>query len=458
MAMGTIKDNTLVYAIKKKASLFPLRFRGLNCHNLLASGNYTFASLRLCVKLYSLICAIISIIILTTSACKKTEKTSYSKFKTYTLDFYPGAAPISIKQTDGTFVIILGGGNNDSNFHFLKFDSHGNFITSKSYNFYLKSFNTMAPVGNGFFIAGSNNLKPGYFMSMFDNNMNKLWDTGYNFTDINSLAGCAATDGNILITFGLRQSGATTFPTYIAKINTTTGALIYPWKIVQKITGGLNFQPTGIFERSDGVYINGYYYFYLTGNEYLGNYFCLNTTETGGTKWSKYHPKPDSTGKSPHVLAYGISDNPGGSVAAVTITLASLVNDIRGSGAVKALSFDPTTGNELDSAIFSIDTNTWQPIIHSTPDSGYIIAATGNFYENSPTVPTTVLLIKTDTHFNVQWQKKFDPGGSYYFVYGLYVLSDGYEIIGINSSIIKNVTKEDIFFMKTDLNGNLADK
>lgn len=412
-------------------------------------------------KYCCLICIVIFIAVTLVCSCKKNSQTSASSFKTYTLNYYPTPLTNSpdvkfLRLASGNFIGVLNGGNNDSNFYFYKFDSRGNFISSTHHNFYQKTCYTISAIGNDFFITGTTNITPvGYFAAKFDTNINMLWDTSYKYTNtISGMAACASTDGNILISVAVTTVNS---QMYLIKLEAAHGGLLLKEEI--KTSGKFICQPSNMQERNNSVYITGIYYYFPSGStsSLFGSYFCVNASENGFVKWFKNEPVPDSTAKSPTIAGFIIADDTTGPIATIGITCPSTVNFGYIIGAMKAYSFDPVSGNALDSATFGIDSNVELCFIRATQDGGYIIAGTGNYYKNAPTEPTTILLIKTDAHFNVQWQKKINPGGSFYIDYGVFVLSDGYEITGRNSTIVNTVTKEDLFFMKTDLQGNMTD-
>jgi len=412
----------------------------------------------------------ITISILFTSSCTKAPQKGYANFKIYQNDF-PLYNPLPVRLTDGSFVTVQGGKNEaDSNFYFKKFDSHGNYITTKSYNFYEKDINTIAQVGNGFFIEGGVGSYPAFYVARFDADMNMLWDSSYNLGIYNAFntTGCVSTDGNILVAIGEHPGSlfSANLDVIIAKTNASTGALMQ-LNLVEGKPTQIQFQPCSIYERSDGLYINGYYFYSNNGNAYLGSSFCMSITEAGAINWLNYQPIPNADSGVPYINGYNIAENNSGPIATAGITnigyfLTSYIttdnylNNL--IGAISLISYDPATGKIVDSVNLDMNNETKDnnPFIHPTPDNGYIIAATGNFYSQSPTIPTTIELIKTDAHFNVQWRQTFNPGGANPVAYGLFVLSDGYEIIGVNNYIRNGNTQEDIFFMRTDLEGNIA--
>jgi len=428
---------------------------------------------------YSVKCfAVLTMLLALVYSCKKNTTTIYPQFKDYHLGYPPTANTNSLKLADGSFLILEDGPSNDSNnanFYLYKFDSHGNFITSKAVVFNQRNFTTLALAGNNFFISGISLVTNQFYVACFDANMDKLWDSSYAFNNIfNALTGCAAADGNILIAIGTRTI-IDSQATFIAKINAATGALINAPVPISGIPANLQCQPLSIMARSDGVYICGYYLDSVPSINAttIGSLFCFKTTENGNVIWFRNQTVPAFASTVPFTVGFNIADNnTGAPVAATAITVPTLTWSgfvTNGAptynynyaynliGSIAGISFDPSTGNTIDSTVFGIDNKAIMPVIHATADGGYIMAATGDYFLYNSTFATSVLLIKTDAHFNVQWQKKIAAVGNNYVVFGLSVLSDGYEIIGQNNYINNKKLNNDIFFIKTGLDGNVSD-
>jgi hypothetical protein len=186
-------------------------------------------------------------------------------------------------------------------------------------------------------------------------------------------------------------------------------------------------------------------------------------------QWLYTSPVPSGgvyTSNEPYVNAYNIAETESGPLVLTGVTTGQFSSAsvyyfnnywYPMIGSTLCYSFDPSTGKKVDSTIFSINSKTTYPIIHPANDGGFIVATTCDNFLNSFTVPTLVTLIKTDAHFNIQWQKVFNPNGANYMALGVFPLKDGYEIVGQSNGIVGNKPTVGTFLMETDLNGNLKD-
>ena len=416
--------------------------------------------------------AIILLMILTICGCKKTPRPDTTKFKVSTLGYISHYHVRSLQLADGSFV--RADQDVTTSINISHYDAKCNLIGPKVYNCTERYLNDAMAFGDGFVLSGYLTLSPQFFVSIFDKNCNLVWDSVYSVPvsgDINSVRCSRATDGNIIVVISENNPPTDTNsrPPFIAKVNTSTrGLSIQPHRLTNVPTD-LQCWVTSVFERSDGVYISGYYFFLVPGDDYyLGSFFCMKANEEGTTQWFNSESKPpidQSVIGNPYILGYNIAENASGPVTIVTTNslqyILSSVDFIHGYfynlyGAISVMSYDPSTGNKISTRTFDIDHIAALPIIQTTSD-GFIIAATGNNYINSGTSPTTALLIKTDAQLNVQWQKKFDPRGSSFLSLGVFQSKDGYEITGQSSSIIEHDATIGTFFIKTDVRGNLKD-
>jgi len=411
--------------------------------------------------------------------CRKTAVPTNSKFRIQPLNYKGLYYLNTIRLTNGNYVTIDQDLYLDS-MNIGMYDANANLVLLKKYAFptgrYLSSGISYE---NGFVVAGFTSNWAQYVIMRFDANANIIWDSTYtansNNSDFQSVICCTSLDGNILIAGSQGPpplSGSTSPSTspLIQKINGQTGAIIdTPINISGIAIDTFNCIATSIYERSDGVYLSGYFFYLSDVGWTFGSLFCLKTQEDGNTQWFNNEPFPPAnkyaTG-NPFINSYNIAETNSGPIVLVSsnasqFAIASIENLYSYwylmIGYNTVFSYDPNTGNKIDSVTFSINNKSEQPIIHPTNDGGYILAATGNIYLNSFTAPTVILLIKMDAQFNIQWQKTFNPDGGEFIVFGVFPLTDGYEITGQSNSIVNNKSLVGTFLMKTDLQGNIRD-
>ena len=417
--------------------------------------------------------------VLLNTACKKSSSVTESKFKIQPLNYQGLFYLNTIKLSNGDYVtidqdIIL------SHMNIGLYDSNSNLIVLKKYQFNSTLYltNSMAYQA-GFVVAGYTTDYSSFVVTRLDANADAIWDSTYtpgnNNTGLQAVVCCTSPDGNILAIAspGPPGLGGTTAPAgspIIEKINGASGALLD----TQINIGAVNFDSmnciaTSVYEINDGVYVSGYYFYLYSGGWTFGSSFCLKSQESGNTQWISYEPQPPAnkylTG-NPYINGYNIAPTNSGPIVLVTTNASqfaiSSIEDLYiywylMIGYTTVFSYDPATGNKLDSVTFSINNKSELPIIQPTKDGGYIIAATGNIYLNSFTAPTVILLIKTDAQFNIQWQQTYNPDGSEFIVFGVFPLGNGYQIIGQSNKIVNNKSIVGTFLMKTDMQGNLKD-
>jgi hypothetical protein len=311
---------------------------------------------------------------------------------------------------------------------------------------------------------------------MFDANANALWDSVYlpvgNNTNIYPVACCKSTDGNILLVASQQDHGSSQTkisPPFLVKISPQSGKVLSGPISINGIDSSFECWVSNVYERPDGVYMSGFYFTWGINSWAQGSMICLKAQENGNVQWFYSAPVPPAntnlTG-NPYINAYNIAETGSGPIVltGITNTQFSTASVYYFNnywypmiGNTLAYAFDPASGNIVGSAIFDINNKTTYPIIHPANDGGFIIATTGNNFLNSFTVPTMVMLIKTDARFNVQWQKTFNSNGSNYIVLGVFPLNNGYEIVGQSNNIVNNKSSVGTFLMKTDLHGNLTD-
>jgi hypothetical protein len=412
-------------------------------------------------------------IIFACCACKKNNPASVSKFRTQQLKYTATFFTNSVKLSNGNYVTI----DQDTSYRHINigaYDVNFNLVFLKKYSFSTpRDISCCIQFGNGFLITGFNNDNSALFAIMFNADGTALWDSTYTppgNNKIHAVSCCTGTDGNILLVASSQYgNGNTVAPPFIAKINPQSGSMLSGPFFINGIDSLRDYWVTSVYERNDGLYMSGFYFFLSGGSWDQGSLICLKTTEDGNILWLYSAPVPPAntnlTG-NPYVNAYNIAETNNGPVVLTAITTEQFSSAsvyyfnnywYPMIGNICVYSFNPLTGAKTDSVTFDINNKTTYPIIHPTYDGGFIIAATGNNFLSSFTAPTTVLLIKTDAQFNIQWQKTYYPVGNNYIVLGVFPLADGYEVMGQNNSIINSESNVSTFLMKTDMQGNLRD-
>jgi len=104
-------------------------------------------------------------------------------------------------------------------------------------------------------------------------------------------------------------------------------------------------------------------------------------------------------------------------------------------------------GNEKWSKTFGGSLGDYAHSVQQTSDGGYIIAGQTNSIGAGD---YDMLLIKTDSHGNEEWEKTYG-GAEIDYAYSLQQTSDGYVLVGSTSSF---GIDHDVYLIKTDSLGN----
>ncbi len=421
----------------------------------------------LCVIM--LVCVLIAF-----GACRKTPVHSYSKFRVQHLDYTGIAYVNSVKLSNGNFVTV----DQDTSLlsiNIAEYDTKSNLKFLKKYPCNVaRDITCCIPFGTGFLITGYINDNTAFFATMFDVNGNALWDSSYSpagNNNIHTVTSCTAMDGNILVVGSHKYHGGNQHPgvPFVVKINPQSGSLINAPKTLTGMDSTFDYWVTSVHERTEGIFMSGFYFFWANDGWNQGSLLCLKAGEDGIVHWHYTAPIPPantSVTGYPYENAYNIAETNTGPIVLTGISAAQFSSAsvyyfnnywYPMIGSTFVYSFDPATGNKTDSVAFGANSKTTYPIINPTNDGGFIEVTTANNFLNSFTVPTSVLLIKTDEHFNIQWQKNYYPDGNNYMALGVFPLADGYEVIGQSNGILSDKATVGTFLMKADLQGNLKD-
>jgi len=413
------------------------------------------------------------IICLLILSCSKPRQQAIPGIKTITTNnwnyglftFLPG---------DGSF--IVGMLDSSKTLSISKYDDHANKIISKQYFDFdsIGIFSSVFMLSGNLVVSGFNASTEEYSVSSFDKNLELMWHYSHVITtssgSLKVVSSCSSMDSNIFIVLCAPNSNTTSAPAcYLTKLNAINGSILNAGTTITQ--GYHQYVPEYISSTADGLLLSGYYLDYdLTSSTlFPKNGFCMKIHENGSLIWNS----TDSFNNVPNGIQFIANHNlvveKDGSAAGISIyskTAFTLPLHYDGgyngqndySGAIVATKYDGATGKSY-SKTFDVDSSASLPIICSTADGGYLIAATGNWSMNSDVEPTYGILIKTDDSFNVEWQKKYNNVAKYqnFSINNVVPLNNGYEMICLMSYKVNGSSKFEISILKTDLNGNILD-
>ncbi len=401
-------------------------------------------------------------------SCSKKPAAFFSGYKLHSFSFRPYIQPyyggINALFNDGSFFIPV---VDVSNLHLMKFDKNSNFLNEKIYPSGQKDYTDIFTANNRLLAVGYTSSNLSFFATMYDANGNVVWDSTYQFKYgfIESVCCCVGTDGTATLAIGCYTTDSTSPSAYFATIG-SAGSLV-DLKPQTGMPGYLKCLPMVVRAGNDGgFYCTGYYLCYNKASGLapaLGSQFLLKSDVAGATQWFKKWAAP-ADGATP-VIPLDLVCSTGGSIATVAIinpynsgqtyfrNYAGIGNKV---GSIAACSYDSQNGVVTDSIVVDNNKDLFCQII-ATPDGGYITSTTSNLDVNSTTHYPHILLTKTNDHFDKQWSRTYSFDYNDYVAFGFWQVNQGYQIGGIHTNIVSNQLNEGMFFLRTDLNGNLTD-
>ena len=206
-----------------------------------------------------------------------------------------------------------------------------------------------------------------------------------------------------------------------------------------KTYGGTNWDGAfSVQQISDGGYIlAGYTNSFGAGNFDL---FLIKTDASGNVQWAKTY------GGTSWDEAYSVRQTLDGGYI-----VAGWTNSFGAGGADILLIKTNASGNVQWAKTYGGTSNDYAYSVQQTSDGGYIVAG---YTESFGAGGVDVFLIKTYANGNLQWAKTYG-GTGYAYAYSFQHTSDGgYILAGYTNSF--GAGSWDIFFVKTDANGNIS--
>jgi hypothetical protein len=404
-------------------------------------------------------------------ACKKSTVDTYTKFKSYRIGYELTSAIPPVQLAEGTYVTATL--DEHGALLIIKLDAHGNKVWEKNISqssSHPTSFT--ATSDGGFIVSGYDNVsRSSLFATKYTASGDSVWHMDYNFPpgNANSLTTCLAPDGNLLISAGASSNDMGNPATFILKVNSSDGTLQYT-KAIRGIADSIKAQPLSMVANNDAVYITGTYYVaQQTGPLLNGSAFVLRTNENGDSAWSVTKPPVlNDVVSGIYTVGESIAISADGNTVLMSSAsapfgyrvfdiLPNSFNQVSGE-AIVLEGYNAFTGIRSDTATFTFEDQSSLPLIKNTPDGGYIVTATDNFFLANENSTTHIALVKMGAQLNSEWQRTINLPDAATMPLGIFPVNDGYVIIAYVISDPKNDgSYSDIVFLKTDMNGNLVD-
>jgi REP element-mobilizing transposase RayT len=346
----------------------------------------------------------------------------------------------SVQQTsDGGYIVAGRTGSfvaESADIFLLKTDANGNIIWAKTYGgtYWDEAYSVQQTSDGGYIVAGGTRSfgagNSDVFLLKTDANGNIQWAKTYGRTSDDGASSVQQTsDGGYIVAGGTRSFGA---GGDIFLIKTDANGNIQ-WA---KTYGGTGWDEAySVQQTSDGGYIVAGF----TESFGAGSYdlFLIKTDANGNVQWAKTY------GETNREFAYSVQQTSDGGYIVVGRTASF------GAGSYDLfLIKTDASGNIIWAKTFGGTYSDDAYSVQQTSDGGYIVAGLKNFFGVGK-----IFLIKTDANGNIIWAKTYERTG-WDEAYSVQQTSDGgYIVAGYTRS---SGAGDDIFFIKTDANGNIG--
>ena len=359
---------------------------------------------------------------------------------------YGGSAdefPYSVQRTsDGGYIVAAytnSFGAGDYDIFLIKTNSSGNVQWAKTYGGTTRDrvYSVQQTSDGGYIVGGwrapASSTVDDVFLIKTDANGNIQWAKTFGGTDDDQDNSVKQTsDGGYIMTGGTASFGAGNWDIWLIKTDANGNI---SWA---KTYGGTNYDYAySVQQTSDGGYIlAGETRSFGAGNVDI---ILIKTNSSGNLQWAKTY---GGTGSD---ITWSVQQTSDGGYI-----VAGYTNSF-GAGNVDIILIKTNSSGNLQWAKTYGGTNyDYAYSVQQTSDGGYIVAGyTTSFGAGL----SDVFLIKTDANGNVQWAKTYG-GTNYDWAYSVQQTSEGgYIVAGTTRSF--GVGSYNIFFIKTDANGNI---